>query len=143
MLTPTPSECSPPAPQPWAALRRLRDSALFRFAASGLLVLVLQIPIGLISSTIAERRERRDEAIAEVTRTWGGPQELLGPVVTIPFTKRWVDDQKVAHESVTLRRVLPRDLHNRPALAERAAQRVRTRRARLPLHRVARRPPGA
>ena len=111
MHTPPPSpDCPPPASQPWHSLRRLRDSALFRFAASGLLVLVLQIPIGLISHTIDERRERRDQAIAEVTRTWGGPQEILGPVVTIPFTKRWVDEDKVTHEVVTQRRLLPRDL---------------------------------
>jgi inner membrane protein len=119
MLTSPPSDSYPSGPsegaespggQPFAALRRLRDSALFRFGVSGLLVMVLQIPIGLISQTISERRERRDEAIAEVTRTWGGPQELVGPVVTIPFTKRWVDEQKVTHEVVTQRRVLPRDL---------------------------------
>jgi inner membrane protein len=70
----------------------------------------LQIPIGLISHTIDERRERRDTAIAEVTRTWGGAQEVLGPVLTIPYTRRWIDEEKVAHEVVIQRRVLPRDL---------------------------------
>jgi inner membrane protein len=93
-----------------ATLARWRDSALFRFAASSVLVLVLQIPVGLISHTIDERRERRAEAIAEVTRTWGGQQELVGPVLTIPFTRRWVDADKVTHESVILHRVLPREL---------------------------------
>jgi inner membrane protein len=106
---------TPPAIEGTLAARgaRLRDSALFRFAVSGLLVLLLQIPIGLISHTVDERRERRDEAIAEVTRTWGGAQELVGPVMTIPVTRRWeekVEGQKVAHEAVTLRRILPRDL---------------------------------
>lgn len=93
----------------WA--NRLRDSALFRFAVSGLLVLILQIPIGLISHTVDERRERREEAIAEVTRTWGGSQEVLGPLVTIPITRRWLDEKKEAHEEVTMLRVLPRELH--------------------------------
>jgi hypothetical protein len=49
---------TPPSPEgtvvTWA--NRLRDSALFRFAVSGLLVLILQIPIGLISHTVDERR---------------------------------------------------------------------------------------
>lgn len=107
MLTSPPS--SEGAVVTWT--NRLRDSALFRFAVSGLLVLVLQIPIGLISHTVDERRERRDEAIAEVTRTWGGPQEVLGPLVTIPITRRWLDEKKEPHEEVTLLRVLPRELH--------------------------------
>jgi len=114
MQTPSLPENPPRPDHPLTFLRRLRDSALFRFAVSGLLVLVLQIPIGFISSTISERRERRDEAIDEVTRTWGGAQEVFGPVVTIPYTKRWVEEKdkdKIVHEVVTLRRVLPRDVH--------------------------------
>jgi inner membrane protein len=111
MLTPPSPEQPSPSDRPLTFLRRLRDSALCRFAASGILVLFLQIPIGFISSTISERRERRDEAIADVTRTWGGPQELLAPVLTVPYMKRWVEGkEKVVHEAVTQHRILPRDV---------------------------------
>lgn len=65
-----------------------RDSLLLRILGTAALVLLLQIPIQLIASTIAERRATRDEALEEVTRTWGGPQQLGGPVLLLADGKR-------------------------------------------------------
>lgn len=58
-------------------LARLRGTVISRWLGMGLLMLLLQIPIGLIASTIEERRMTRTSAVNEVTGTWGGSQELL------------------------------------------------------------------
>ncbi|MES9964331.1 MAG: cell envelope integrity protein CreD [Candidatus Sedimenticola sp. 20ELBAFRAG] len=50
-----------------------------------LLVLLLQIPIFQIDGLVSERRYTRDNAIAEVTRKWGGAQVLQGPQIIVPF----------------------------------------------------------
>lgn len=92
---------------------KFRESALFRIFGTGFLVLILQIPIGLIAHTIDERRTTRDAARDDVTRTWGGAQELTGPILTVPVVHRWVDDKQVAHATTTLHRFLPRTLNVR------------------------------
>lgn len=94
-------------------LSSLRDSVLLRFLGSGLLVLVLQIPIGLIARTIDERRATRDSALEEVAKTWGAAQEITGPILTIPVVQRWVDEQKQPHATTALHRFLPRALNVR------------------------------
>lgn len=104
-------------------LSRMRDSALFRFLGTGLLVLILQIPVALIAQAINERRATRDAAFADVTRTWGAAQEIAGPILTVPVVERWVDVKKEAHERTTLHRFLPRAL----SIRGRASTEVRRR----------------
>src|SRR5262249_48127299 len=57
----------------------------------GFLVLLLLIPEARISDVIDERAARRDEAVSEVTGKWGGEQSLLGPVLVVPYTRRWTN----------------------------------------------------
>jgi inner membrane protein len=83
---------------------------LFRWLGTGFLVLLLQIPIGLIASTIQERRSTQGEALSEVTQTWGGSQQLVGPVLTIPYYERWLDRDKQPQQRRHLLRLLPRTL---------------------------------
>ena len=91
------------------ALARIRDSILYRVIGTSFLVLLLQIPVGLIDGTVSERRLTKDAAVAEVTRTWGGSQELVGPVLTVPSIERWVEG-KTPRERIVLRHFLPRAL---------------------------------
>ena len=56
------------------------------------LVLVLLIPLGMIRSVIRERMGRRDQAVADITSTWGREQVIAGPVLVVPYrykTKVW------------------------------------------------------
>lgn len=50
-----------------------------------ILILVLLIPLTMISSTLTERLQRRNEAVSEITSSWGKEQVLAGPVVTVPY----------------------------------------------------------
>lgn len=49
------------------------------------LSLVLLIPIMLVESVIGERKQRRNEAVADITSTWGSPQAIVGPVLIVPY----------------------------------------------------------
>jgi inner membrane protein len=51
----------------------------------GGLVLVLMIPINMIMRTLSERIQRRNEAVNEMTSTWGAHQEIAGPVLFVPY----------------------------------------------------------
>jgi inner membrane protein len=94
---------------------RMRSSVPMRIFTIGFLALLLQIPVGMIDDTISERRMRRDEAIADVTRSWGGRQLVRGPMLNIPYVRRWTDtvegkDGKptaIQHESFESLYVLP------------------------------------
>ncbi len=65
-----------------------RFSLPAKCAGIALLVLILQIPIMMVHGLRNERAQRRDDAVAEIGRTWGGPQTLVGPVLAVPFTFR-------------------------------------------------------
>jgi inner membrane protein len=91
-------------------LNKLRESPLARVAGTSLLVLALQIPIRLIAGTIDERRTTRGEAIQEVTNTWGGAQELIGPVLSVPVIERISGKDGVHERSLGWHRFLPRTL---------------------------------
>jgi inner membrane protein len=56
------------------------------------LTLLLLVPLTMIRSVLSERLERRQEALANITATWGGAQLVSGPVLIIPYkyrTKAW------------------------------------------------------
>lgn len=56
-----------------------------RLLALGVLILVLLIPLAMIESRVQERGARRDEAAANVARSWGQAQVLSGPMLRLPY----------------------------------------------------------
>ena len=66
--------------------RRSRTAGLLGI---GLLAILLQFPVSMIAGLIAERQQRRDDAVEEVGAKWGRAQALTGPVLTVPYTYRW------------------------------------------------------
>ncbi len=67
-------------------------SPLFRLAFLALLVVLLQVPIFAISLLVAERQQRRDGAVTEVSSKWGRAQSIVGPVLVVPHRVRDVFD---------------------------------------------------
>ncbi|MBI5381753.1 MAG: cell envelope integrity protein CreD [Opitutae bacterium] len=63
-----------------------RNALALKIGGIALLVLLLQIPLGMVDSLLRERRQRRDTAVAEITQLWGKPQTLVGPVLAVPYT---------------------------------------------------------
>lgn len=72
---------------------RLSNSVMIRMMLIGVLIIVLQIPIALISDTVSEREATRSFAIEDVTRTWGGSQTIAGPILSVPYLYRSEDDK--------------------------------------------------
>lgn len=65
--------------------RRFRDSIAIKIAIIGGLILILLIPLGMVDSLVSERQSRQKQASKEVADSWGRPQTLAGPVLTVPY----------------------------------------------------------
>lgn len=62
-----------------------QNSLVLKLLVVFVLVLLLLIPLGMVKSVLFERLTRRDQAICEITSTWGKEQIVIGPVLVIPY----------------------------------------------------------
>ncbi len=51
------------------------------------LTLAILVPLALVRGVIEERQRYREQAVADVERSYAGPQVLAGPVLTVPYTE--------------------------------------------------------
>lgn len=58
----------------------------------GFLALLMMIPMLYVKSLIFEREERQQEAAREITGKWAGRQNIIGPVIGVPFWSTDVSD---------------------------------------------------
>ena len=82
----------------------MRTSITLRVILIGILVLLLLIPLGMVGSLIQEREERKNEAVNEVSNTWGGAQTITGPIISVPYsttTRVDIGDGKTELREVT------------------------------------------
>ena len=66
-------------------LNSFTRTTTFKFFMVGLITLFLLIPANWVKSIILEREDRNDEAISEISASWGNEQTIMGPVLTIPY----------------------------------------------------------
>lgn len=81
----------PPASQPIPRFFE-KHALTFKLAWVFFLFLVLLIPLQMIRGILHERKTRRDNAVAEITASWGGPQTIAGPMLVVPYeysVKSW------------------------------------------------------
>src|SRR6202008_2430443 len=78
------SVAPPPLPksQPWFGRRH---STILKLLGVGALVLILLIPLAMITGVLSERLQRRNEAVADITSSWGREQNVIGPLLGIPY----------------------------------------------------------
>ena len=74
-----------PPPLPKSQPSFSRQSTIIKLLGVGALVLVLLIPLAMITSVLSDRLMRRNEAVADITASWGKEQNVIGPVLGIPF----------------------------------------------------------
>ena len=77
-------QAPPPLPKSQPFFGR-RHSTILKLLGVGALVLVLLIPLAMITGVLSERLRRRNEAVADITSSWGREQNLIGPVLGIPY----------------------------------------------------------
>jgi inner membrane protein len=62
-----------------------RHSTIFKLLGVGALVLVLLIPLAMITGVLNERLQRRNEAVTNITSSWGKEQNVIGPILGVPY----------------------------------------------------------
>jgi inner membrane protein len=75
-----------------------RAATFFKLMGVTILILLLLIPLGMVHSVLQERLDRRNEAVAQVTSTWGREQSIIGPVLIVPYRysfKTWKEQPGV------------------------------------------------
>jgi inner membrane protein len=60
-------------------------STILKLLGVGALILVLLIPLAMITGVLRERLGRRNEAVADITSSWGREQNVIGPMLGIPY----------------------------------------------------------
>jgi inner membrane protein len=88
----------------------MRNSATARLSVMAVLAIMLLVPLGWVRSIVSERATRRAEAVTEVSGTWGGPQIVGGPVLTVPYTVTWVDNAGRQQRTLGRACFLPRNV---------------------------------
>lgn len=77
------------------------------------LALALLIPAVMVDSVIGERKQRRDQAVAEITSTWGSPQSIVGPVLIIPYRYHFkAEKDEIVNGKVVKREVIQTAVDN-------------------------------
>jgi len=64
---------------------KFRNSISLKLIVIGFLILLFLIPISMIESLVYERQNRKFEAINEVSSSWGNPQTIAAPFITVPY----------------------------------------------------------
>ena len=77
-------QAPPPLPKTQPSFTR-RNTTIIKLLGVGALVLVLLIPLVMITGVLSDRLSRRNEAVADITSSWGREQNVIGPVLGVPF----------------------------------------------------------
>ncbi|MDR1683583.1 MAG: cell envelope integrity protein CreD [Candidatus Symbiothrix sp.] len=72
---------------------KFTQSLTFKGILIAVFSLLLLIPTAMIKDLIRERQLRSTEAIGKINEKWSRAQTLTGPVLTIPFTRSFLNDQ--------------------------------------------------
>jgi inner membrane protein len=82
------TQAPPPLPKSQPSFTR-RNTTIIKLLGVGALVLVLLIPLMMITGVLSDRLQRRNEAVADITSSWGQEQNVIGPVLGVPYTYRY------------------------------------------------------
>ena len=78
----------PPLPKTQPSFGK-RYRTIVKLIGVGVLILLLLIPLGMITGVLSDRLNRRNEAVADITSSWGREQCVIGPVLMIPYQYRF------------------------------------------------------
>jgi len=99
-------QAPPPLPKSQPSFGR-RHSTIIKLLGVGALILVLLIPLAMITGVLRDRLQRRNDAVADITSSWGREQNLIGPVLWIPYQYKFKAVKEMcAHEGKMARRMV-------------------------------------
>ena len=70
-----------------------RSKLLIKALLIGTMVLLLMIPAWFVQNVISEREARQQEAFNEVSSKWANRQNIMGPVLVLPYTENVMGDK--------------------------------------------------
>jgi inner membrane protein len=88
----------------------VRDSVMFKMLFIAIIIVVLLIPLLLIRAVISEREQRRNDAVFEVSEKWGGLQTLAGPILSVPYTVYYTDEEDKVRRRTEYAQFLPESI---------------------------------
>lgn len=86
---------------------RLGRSPGFKFFLISFLILLLLVPLLLVYGLVSEREGRANSVQADVARTWGGAQQIVGPFLVVPYSVvvRYYEGEKMREDTQERRAV--------------------------------------
>lgn len=63
------------------------DTISYRAVIIGLVALGMLIPLSLVAQVVTERGDRYQAVLSDIANNWGQQQNILAPVLVIPFTE--------------------------------------------------------
>jgi inner membrane protein len=78
----------PPLPKSQPSFGK-RYRTIIKLIGVGVLILLLLIPLGMITGVLSDRLSRRNEAVTDITSSWGREQCVIGPVLIVPYQYRF------------------------------------------------------
>lgn len=88
----------PPPPK-----RLLQRFALLGKIVGILFLALLQlVPLAFVEGLLGERLGRRDEATRDITSTWGCNQQIVGPVLIVPYRYYYTEKKEVLVQNRTV-----------------------------------------
>src|SRR5437868_7040589 len=85
----------PPLPKSQPSFGK-RYRTIIKLIGVGFLILLLLIPLAMITGVLSERLSRRNEAVADITSSWGKQQSVVGPVLGIPYQYKFKAVKEIA-----------------------------------------------
>lgn len=68
-------------------MNTLKTNLFFKIGTIIVIMVLLLIPTSMIRGLITEREETGKDAVTEVSAKWGEEQTLIGPYLSVPYTK--------------------------------------------------------
>lgn len=69
-----------------------------RFILVGVIAAALLIPLFLVGDLVRERASLYTSVVKDISRTWGGRQQVTGPILLIPYTEQEIISRTVPSE---------------------------------------------
>lgn len=92
----------------------VKNSVTLKLISIGILILLMLIPLGMVEDLIWERKNRKRQAVSEISEKWGNSQTVKGPVLSVPYKSyqkvKQPNDQYVLTKVTKYAHILPAKL---------------------------------
>src|SRR5437588_9920025 len=97
------TQAPPPLPKSQPSFGK-RYRTIIKLIGVGVLIVLLLVPLQMITGVLSDRLNRRNEAVADITSSWGKQQSIVGPVLMIPYQYRFKTTKEVPDKNGKMER---------------------------------------